>query len=323
MLAGQTPGRTAATLQLARAATLPERAASAPFRTAALEAFRQRNAALDSFFYDVGVVTETEAQAVAPWLAAEGAILRVPPTGQGPLTIHAGVEAFIEAGGAAITALAVAGVGSSALGSAAFARNCADALGAPVAAVVSGYGLADLAAEAMGGWFLFGALNGLRHAFEPADRLTERGIIAAPPVGAAFDPARSRDTLTVLALLTDPRLSFDLAIGHSKGNLVISEALYDLCRADLTAARHLGARLRIITVSARVAMPDVCRTVFDIAGALDWLAALNSRPDIANDLTVPAAWHHTNTALPFHFPVTPAIRTALDRLGLMQAGTPS
>lgn len=50
-------------------------------------------------------------------------------------------------------ALAIAGVGSSALGAAAFARNVADGLGEPVAAVVSGYGLADVLTEALGGFF--------------------------------------------------------------------------------------------------------------------------------------------------------------------------
>ena len=103
----------------------------------------------------------------------------VPPSGAGPLKLCLSIDQFAEFGGREVSAIAVADVGSSALGSAAFARNVADAIGRPVAAVVSGYGW-PTATEALGGFVGFGALNGLRHSFENLDRLSQPTIVAAP-----------------------------------------------------------------------------------------------------------------------------------------------
>jgi hypothetical protein len=44
--------------------------------------------------------------------------------------------------------------------------------------------------------------------------------------------------------------------------------------------------------------------VIDVMGQLDAFGTFNSRLDIPTDVTVPAAWHHTNTDLPWHLPVT-------------------
>lgn len=300
--------------QVARTASLPDRVREAPGRAALLETVRQRNAALDALFYDVSVVSQDEAVAISPWLAAEGAILIVPPSGSGALTLCGTLEAFVASGGAGVRHLAVAGVGSSALGSAAFARNVADAVGAPVAAVVSGYGIADVLTEALGGFFWFGALNALRHAFEPIDRATEVSVITESAdirVSGSKLLRASRDTQAVFALLADQRLRFDLLVGHSKGNLVLSEALYDLVRAQPASADDLAGRAQIVTVSARIAMPPRFRRVLDVMGALDWFGGLNSRLDISADHVVPGAWHHTNTELPAHLPVTETLRRVL------------
>lgn len=310
------PKQVFAAAQAERVMTLPGRFAQAPLQTALLEGVRQRNAALDAMFYDVGVVRAEEARAISPWLAAEGAVLIVPPSGAGDLILCASLEEYFASGGGEIRAMAVAGVGSSALGAAAFARNVADAIGAPVAAVVSGYGLADVAAEAMGGWLLFGALNRVRHMFEHWDRLIERTIVTPPPAETdapetSINPRESRDTLTVLSLLQDERARFDLLTGHSKGNLVISEALYALAEDNFAAACALGERLRVATFSARVLMPSYCRRVIDIMGAWDLFGAMNSRSDIVSDVIVPHAMHHTNTALQWHVPVTGTLRRAL------------
>ncbi len=52
--------------------------------------------------------------------------------------------------------MSITGVGSSALGSVAFAWNLSVALGRPVAAIVPGYGVADVVQQALGGWYGFG-----------------------------------------------------------------------------------------------------------------------------------------------------------------------
>ena len=155
--------------QTGRAITIPARAVKAPARTAMLEGVRQRNAVLDAIFYDVSRVSHDEAIVISPWLAAEGALMIVPPSHCGSLTLCSTLYDFLLAGGDEVRALAIAGVGSAALGSAAFARNVADAIKKPVAAVVSGYGLADVLTEAFGGFFWFGALNDFRHLFEIFD----------------------------------------------------------------------------------------------------------------------------------------------------------
>ncbi len=300
---------TLAATQGARRASLPFQFWETPARTTLLESARERNTALDALFYDVGCIQPAEAIRIAPNLAAEGAILVVPQSGKGALTLCHSIDELVALNSGA-TAIAVAGVGSSALGTAAFARNVADAINAPVIGVVSGYGLADLLTEALGGYFWFGALNSIRHSFEPLDRLSEAGHVAEP-LPTAIGVRQSRDTRTLLALLRHPQLSPKLLIGHSKGNLVISEALFELRDIDRARFDATVATLRTITVSALVAMPRQCRDVIDIIGQWDWFGKLNSRTSIEPDLIIPSAWHHTNTEWPAHLPVTAAVREAM------------
>jgi hypothetical protein len=46
-------------------------------------------------------------------------------------------------------------------------------------------------------------------------------------------------------------------------------------------------------------------------GSWDWFGGLNSRPGIPADKLVPDAWHHTNTELYAHLPVTRSLRQIL------------
>ncbi|WP_094458074.1 hypothetical protein [Niveispirillum lacus] len=297
----------------ARLADLPAQFdAPVPARESLLEGFRRRNALLDGIFYDVKVITPAEARAIAPRWGAEGKILIVPPSDAGPLRLVDGPANINKAERRSLKALAIAGVGSSALGTAAFARNVADAIGGPVVAVISGYGLSDLVTEALGGYFFFGMLNGLRHRFEALDRLTAPGSASVDGLGDLLLRS-SRDTQTVLSLLTEPGFDFRLLTGHSKGNLVLAEALYALEKQAPETAQSLADKAALVTVSARIGMPGRFGTVIDIMGEWDWFGALNSRPTILPDHVVPWAWHHTNTDLYASLPVTPALRAVLDR----------
>lgn len=283
----------------------------------ALEALRQRNTWLDAVFYDVKVISTEEARALAPTLAAEGALLYVPPSGQGPVALCTNRDALCAHIDPATAGdglpLVVAGVGSSALGSAALARNVADALGRPAIAVVSGYGLSDLMTEALGGFFLFGTLNAMRHQFEGLDRWRETGLITEPDGGPASRSLAqtSRDTQAVLALLQDRRIPIGMLMGHSKGNLVLSEALFALRQTAPRRLAELGRKHRIVTLSARIAMPRECTQVLDVMGQLDGFGALNSRARIPADHIVSGAWHHTNTDLPCHLPVKDTLRALM------------
>jgi hypothetical protein len=299
--------------QFARTLSLPERLQRTPSRNLALEALRQRNTALDALFYDVKVITPEEAFYISDSLAAQGSIMIVPPAGQGPLTLCDTLEEFVLRGGPEAHTLAIAGIGGSALGAAAFARNVADATGAPVAVVVSGYGLADIVTEAFGGHFFFGHLRGLRPAFEALDDLAGRPKFGVAKRDEGPDSSGTcLDTRTVQALLADPRLTFNLLVGHSKGNLVLAAALHDLAKKDCARATLLAAGTKIVTFGVRIAMPPVFADVIDVIGAWDWFGEMNSRPFISADRRISNAGHHTNTDLPNHMPVTETLREILE-----------
>lgn len=280
----------------------PKKFSDNAFRTSVLGSVQRRNATLDAVFYDVGCITEEELPSLAFWLAREGALLIVPQAGQGQLKVCLDKEDFLKKGGQKVKALAVAGVGSSALGAAAFARNIADALEGPVAAIVSGYGLSDAMTEALGGFFWFGTLNSVRHTFEGFDRITKLFTQSEPSIPESKRESEwtrlSKDTATLIDLLSDARFKTPYLVGHSKGNLVISEALYTLeNRGDLD---KLTKNTRIITISAKIGMPMSFKgRVVDIMGQWDTFGAMNSRSDIPTDLIVTGAWHSTNPDFPF------------------------
>ena len=292
---------------------------SSPTREPALEAIWQRNAFLDYIFYDLANLENHEAEVLGPESAAEGAVLRVGPSGTGQLEVWGSAEGFLETNPTEIGAIAVSGVGSSALGSAAFARNVADAVEKPVIAVVSGYGLSDLVTEALGGFFWFGQVNSIRHLFEPIDQLLRPTLATVgessneTTLSATVSALRkSLDVKTLVELLATDR-PCELLIGHSKGNLVISEALFALRDLDSSRLDDIGRDTTVITVSARVAMPRQFQNVIDVMGSLDVFGEFNSRRQIPNDIVVPGAWHHTNTELPMHLPVTRTVGEALGK----------
>jgi predicted TIM-barrel enzyme len=99
-----------------------------------------------------------------------------------------------------------------------------------------------------------------------------------------------------------------MLIGHSKGNLVISEALFEMKELDSARLKQLAKQMLIVTVSAKIAMPPDFQHIVDIIGQIDGFGALNSRWDLGTEVTVPLAWHHTNSQLPMHLPVTATLR---------------
>ena len=270
------------------------------------------NTALDRMFYDIEVLSETERDALTRSGRMEGRILEVGPSWEPTLKVWDSFEAC-EGLAPHYHAITVAGVGSSGLGAAALARNCADALHGKVLAVVSGQGLTDLTSEAMGGYFLFGGLNAMRHSVNGFERWMKAMArmnpwalwtnFAAPDPGQALSPAHySADVKALIALLSEA-VECDWLVGHSKGNLVISEALYGLRSADRERFDDVAKDIPIVTFGARIAMPTEIAQVIDVMGEMDGFGAFNSRPDIAVDVTVPGAWHHTNTRLPMHVDV--------------------
>lgn len=302
--------------QFARSLSFPERLQHRPARNAALEPWRLRNTGLDALFYDVKSLTAEETFYISDSLASEGLIMIVPPSGNAMLTICDSVAEYKLRGGRDVHALAVAGIGGSAIGAAAFARNVADAIGEPVAAVVSGYGLGDIINETIGGSFFFGWLGHMRNDLEVID-----DVVGRPHLGAyedrhklALKPHPSAlDTDTVETLLADPALSFHLLAGHSRGNRVLSEALYAIKEEDRQRLRALAGGLRIVTFGGRITMPPDCRDVIDVIGELDWFGEINSRPQIDSDIRVPLAGHSTNTDFAGALQVTRILKDIIAR----------
>ncbi|BCH63382.1 hypothetical protein RvVAT039_05980 [Agrobacterium vitis] len=300
--------------QFARSLSLPERLQKRPLRNAALEPWRLRNSSLDALYYDIRALTSDEAFYISDALAAEGLIMIVPPTGQGMLTLCETVDEYLLRGGREVRAMAVAGIGGSAAGAAAFARNVADAIKAPVCAVVSGYGLGDVVAEALGGAFFFGPLGFLRRNFEMIDDLVGRpqfGAYQRRPKPSQPPRRTSLDADTVQALLCHPDLRFNLVTGHSKGNQIVAEALNAIEKEAPERLTILAERLQIITFSTRVGLPAPFSPPLAIIGELDWYGELNATAKVTNIVRVARAGHSTNTSLPGALKITDLLAQTL------------
>lgn len=292
----------------------------------ALRSLRGANTLLDRVFYDVGVLEHAlsergEAGARDLNLSArtnpEGCLLLIDPGRSPCIRRFDRVDEFIAwsaIAGNEVTAVTITGVGSSALGSAALGWNAALALGKPVAAIVPGYGLADVLAQGLGGWFGFEMHNSLASftqnmlaAAAPGAARIGHGLLATIP----GHPARQGGTPVfvtgsaasdVLHALLRHVPAISLTIGHSKGALAIGNALGSLDAAILS-------RMHIMTFGCPIAeLPGV--STYDQflgdADALGWLNAAGHLPErwIATD-------HSTNTQIPLSIGVETLVRQSM------------
>ncbi|MGY1623002.1 hypothetical protein ACI789_12455 [Geodermatophilus sp. SYSU D00965] len=279
----------------------------------------QRNALVDSLFYDVGGLSAEELAQLSPLTDREGSVVVVPPTGRGAVRHYRTALRFLDAEGDRIRALAVAGVGSSVVGTVALARNVADAIGSDVAGVVTGYGLTDLATEALGGWFLFGAADRARMWLEEwmeTTRVTLTGAVPAALAARDLEPLRhlqpvpGLDVATVGDILRAGPPELVLLVGHSKGNLLLDVVLEQFVD-DLDGDGHAWFdRLHVVTFGAVVGLPAEVHHVRQYLGSLDVLGRLNSRRGTPRTV-VPRAGHHLNRRLPCHLD---AVRTLQEYL---------
>lgn len=283
---------------------------------------KHRNTALDWLFYDIGNLTSDERAMLVSERNREGSILVVWPDGEkGPIGVqkfddHATLRAEP---GALLRRFAIAGVGSSDVGAASFARTIANRYKEPVGAIVAGYGVADLMTEALGGWFVLGAANRTMDRYhqmmqeledKTGQMLNSTPDLSPDAVTVDIAPAlevdhaapkhrRASDTSSLISLLNDEDRTILSIAGHSKGCLSIAYALESLA---LGANKDLVTRaqaIRIMTTGAVVALPDGFDNVGHYIGALDWFGGMNSRLDLPST-RVAGAWHHLNTSLPMH-----------------------
>ncbi|MGY1640756.1 hypothetical protein ACI782_06425 [Geodermatophilus sp. SYSU D00703] len=288
----------------------------------------QRNAVLDALCYDVGSLSAEELAQLSPLTDREGGVVVVPPTGRGAVRHHRTALGFLNAEGERIRALAVAGVGSSVVGTAALARNVADAIGSDVAGVVTGYGLTDLVTEALGGWFFFGAADRARMWLEEWMETSRVALTGAVPAALAardmeplrhLQPVPGPDVATVGEILRAGPPELVLLVGHSRGNLLLDVVLEELVD-ELDGDEHAWFdRLHVVTFGAVVDLPVEFRHVQQYLGSLDLLGRLNSRRGTSRT-TVPRAGHHLNRRLPYHLDAVRALQDhlaggAVTRLG--------
>ena len=210
-------------------------ALQAPY-DALTESIQRRNTIADWMFYDVGALSAAEFALLSRQTNREGAILVVEPSdGAGSIRIQKfeTFEAFRAEPGDLLRHFTVAGVGSSDVGAAAFGRTLANHLDAPVGAIVSGYGMADVLSEALGGWFFFRTSNQalnlvgqFQQAFTDANHAREE--MAEQANRAATTVTFSPDTATLVRLLSEEERHVETVMGHSKGCLSISYALQEI-----------------------------------------------------------------------------------------------
>ena len=281
----------------------------------ALEMCRTFNSSLDVAFYDVPtLVAELRARGAASidldaLANPEGALLVVDPARAPFIQRFEDLKSFLDwkAGAEAPPkTVSITGVGSSALGSAAMAWDLAKALGAPVLAIVPGYGVADALLQGLGGWFGFGLYDALQTKSRLQDALAvmtpELASVGRHLVGSLPDTRRihgapvfrtgsgSSDVLHALM----GEIEIACVVGHSKGALAIGNALRSL-PPDQTQG------LRIVTLGCPIPEELAGASYHQYLGLFDALGAANSWGSMPDHWT--PTDHSTNTALPLSMDV--------------------
>jgi hypothetical protein len=305
-----------------------------PLVESMLRMCRLTNTALDILFYDVGVLTaallakgKTIDTGVSANLAStrhllesldlsalanpSGSVIvvdakRAPYVRQPFLQMHQFVGYANGTEGAGLHTVAITGVGSSAFGAVAFAWDISAALGEPVAAVVPGYGLADVVPQALGGWFGFEMYDALQTAtqnvlahFAPALAGIGKELAKSTP-GHAFastgapvfvhGSAASDDVHAILEHVP----GITRLIGHSKGALAIENAL-----RSLSAERT--KRISVLTFGCVISEELAHRHYSQYLGWIYALGILNSSGNEPESR--PFTHHSTNTLIPLSMPV--------------------
>jgi len=309
-----------------------------PFIEPILRSWRLWNTTFDTLFYDVGllttalltkgtiVVTEATANSNSPRypltildLTAQsnpsGSIIIVdanlaPYVGKPFLDMKEFFEFANGTEGAEIHTLTITGVGSSAFGSVAFAWDVSEALGEPVAAIVPGYGLADVVPQALGGWFGFEMYDAVQSVsqeilanFAPTLALMGKDLARSTPgretalTGAPVFRHGSAASDDVHAILQNvPGIT--RVIGHSKGALAIENALRSL-PSDRTE------EITVHTFGCVISEEVPCQRYFQQLGLIDALGFLNSGGNSPE--CRPFADHSTNSLIPLSLLVTKSL----------------
>ena len=290
-----------------------------------LSTWRAYNTSLDTLFYDVSCLTQPERVWLSSHDSPEGSILIVHPGSAVREIRNLVPKDFVEEQAAssaeAVDTIVVAGVGSSAIGTAALARSVADQRGQPVAGIVSGLGVSDVLSEALGGWFILGAHNTLRdnyakmfdalglrdHVRDQESHEDIKEQLKLADLNEEHFIYGSPDSTALLYVLLKLGSRIKLLVGHSKGNYSIENAMEGWIAECRKNNSSISSKLCVVTLGAVLRFPEECSEVEQFIGTLDFFGAMNSRPDLKRTY-VPGAWHSLNTRLPGHL----SMKTALE-----------
>jgi len=279
-----------------------------------------RNALFDTLFYDtLDLSNEEKARLLTKAFEYdEGGMLLVHPReADEPIHYYALSHDLLE-DYPELDTVTLPGVGSSAIGAAALARQVADLTGRPAVGIIAGYGAADVLSEALGGWFDFGIRNRTgawvadwrrRLGAAPNDESLRDKFLVPSTTFLAEEP--ESNTLLNILLRQAPRLK--LLVGHSKGALNIHNVLPEFLRqCEMQSADYED--LAIVTLGCATALPEVFRNVHQYVGGWDLLGRFNTPTHERYDPsvhTLPGRCHNLCSINPLHMPVERVLKEAL------------
>ncbi len=275
-----------------------------------------RNSIFDRMFYNVRSLSLSEQYEVMRRTSTEGEMMVVRPAkAQAPIEYYALSADLLERyhGEDSIDAIAIPGVGSSDLGTAALARTVADATGRTVIGVIPGYGALDIMSEALGGWFIFGVKNRMRAFNEflkgPKD-LTETRLHSHERLMREYRVKSTTlieeepESNSILNLLLRNQHKTRLLVGHSKGCLNIANALHAFVK-EVPNKKSINTGIEIVTFACGVNIPPVFENVRQYVGRLDLLGRVNTPLSLYTDPEldwVSIKVHTLNRLSPLHMP---------------------
>jgi hypothetical protein len=233
------------------------------------KAHAMENTYYDTQYYNTGILTDKEWDTLVD--LPKGTVIVMSSINN---TFYYGKEAEEMVIDGSVTVVSMPGVGSSSIGTAAFAKHIAIARNEYIAGIVTGLGVASVGSEGIQGYYIGRPFNmSGQYYYEPAsDKLAELYDAGARP---------------------------KLLIGHSKGNMDLVNALYKMWWEN-KQDQYKG--VDIITFGCGVYVPPKIGSIRQYLGNIDSLGILNT-VSYYNLVYVIGATHSTNPKVLTYMPI--------------------
>ncbi|MBQ9535246.1 MAG: hypothetical protein IJU78_05345 [Clostridia bacterium] len=199
----------------------------------------------DSTYYNTGCLTSQETSVLLAQAFEKGSVVVMTPTNNVFYTGAAAEQMVIDGDVQIVT---IAGVGSSVIGTAAFAKHVAKIKNQPVAGIVVGYGDGTIYTEGTQGYFIGRPSN---------------------VAGVYYEEPASQKLVDLYAAGARP----SLLIGHSKGNMDVANALFKMYNEG---HQSWYAGVTVKTFGCGVYVPAGVGTFRQYIGTLDTLGYTNT-----------------------------------------------